>query len=105
LKLVITTQYHENYGAHDWDGEGDCPQYWKPKGGISYFVPIGNSINDSELDELVKKASAQVTRFNDYVEEYVINVTIERDDYLTPFEKEQLEYDGEIKFPARRIEV
>ena len=34
--LVIWTQYRENYGAHTWDGEGDCPQHWKNKGGGTY---------------------------------------------------------------------
>ena len=38
MKLVITTQIHENYGAHNWDGEGECPQYWKAKGGENYVV-------------------------------------------------------------------
>ena len=28
MKLVIQTQYKENYGYHDWDGKGECPQYW-----------------------------------------------------------------------------
>ena len=37
-KLLITTQVYENYGAHDWDGEGQCPQYWKAKGGSDYVV-------------------------------------------------------------------
>lgn len=34
MQLLITTQIQENYGAHDWDGEGACPQYWKFKGGM-----------------------------------------------------------------------
>jgi len=38
MKLAIYTQVHENYGAHDWDGRGECPQYWKPKGGEVYVV-------------------------------------------------------------------
>ena len=38
-KLHIQTQVYENYGAHDWDGEGQCPQYWKAKGGNDYMVP------------------------------------------------------------------
>jgi hypothetical protein len=38
--LVIDTQFMENYGAHDWDGEGACPQYWKMKGGSSYKVAV-----------------------------------------------------------------
>ena len=38
MKLLITTQVRENYGAHDWDGTGECPQYWKFKGGNEYLV-------------------------------------------------------------------
>jgi hypothetical protein len=38
MKLVIETQYRENYGAFDWDGEGECPQYWKCKGGSTYVI-------------------------------------------------------------------
>ena len=38
MKLLINTQYMENYGAHDWDGTGECPQYWKFKGGQDFFV-------------------------------------------------------------------
>jgi len=38
MKLVIDTQMKENYGAHDWDGQGECPQHWKFKGGTTYVV-------------------------------------------------------------------
>lgn len=34
--VQVTCQYSENYGYHDWDGVGPCPQGWKFKGG-SYF--------------------------------------------------------------------
>jgi hypothetical protein len=36
--FVVITQFRENYGAHDWDGTGECPQYWKFKGGDDYFI-------------------------------------------------------------------
>lgn len=39
MKVAIYTQILENYGAHDWDGKGACPQHWKPKGGEVYVVP------------------------------------------------------------------
>ena len=38
MKLVIQTQFKENYGAHDWDGTGECPQYWKFKGGNTFVM-------------------------------------------------------------------
>ena len=37
MKLVIQTQFKENYGAHDWDGP-DNNHYWKFKGGSTYIV-------------------------------------------------------------------
>ena len=46
MKLVIQTQYKENYGAHDWDGKGECPQYWKFKGGDTYVV---RNVNNTDL--------------------------------------------------------
>jgi hypothetical protein len=38
--VQITAQMHENYGAHDWSGEGDCPQAWKPKGGHMFTLNV-----------------------------------------------------------------
>jgi|TARA_R100000081_G_C4779311_1_gene150489 hypothetical protein len=32
IKCVIKVQYKENYGYHNWNGEGECPQHWKKKG-------------------------------------------------------------------------
>ena len=47
MKLVITTQHKENYGAHDWDGKGECPQYWKFKGGDTYVVSGLDRLQDA----------------------------------------------------------
>ena len=46
LRLVIETQCRENYGAHDWDGQGTCPQYWKYKGGSTYVLDFDHSQED-----------------------------------------------------------
>ena len=40
MAVHIMTQCRENYGAHDWDGVGQCPQYWKNKGGDDYVISI-----------------------------------------------------------------
>lgn len=93
--LVIRTQYMENYGAHDWDGTGECPQYWKCKGGSEYKildVPLNIDYN-----EVV--SAANVEKDNDYCREYILDWTIEQDDYMSWFEKSQLEYDGSIACP------
>ena len=70
MKLVIQTQHRENYGAHDWDGKGECPQYWKFKGGNTYVVQMNvRQAMDKEYYQLFIDA---VTERNEYFEEYVI---------------------------------
>jgi hypothetical protein len=98
--LVIRTQYMENYGAHDWNGQGACPQYWKNKGGSEYKI-TGVPLN-IDYEEIV--TLADVEKNNDYVQEYIIDWSIESDDYLSWFEKSQLEYDGEIVFSEPTME-
>ena len=39
-KVIIDCQYKENYGAHDWDGTGACPNHWKMKGGFQFSVEM-----------------------------------------------------------------
>ena len=49
--ILVSCQLRENYGAHSWDGEGKCPQYWKSKGAISYIVrnvPMAPSFTSSQ---------------------------------------------------------
>jgi hypothetical protein len=100
MMLVIRTQIYENYGAHNWDGTGDCPQYWKAKGGTEYKI-IGIPLN-IDFEDVVSIAA--VERNNDYIQETMIDWSVESDDYLSWFEKSQLEYDGEIQFPEPKIE-
>ncbi len=100
MMLVIRTQYMENYGAHDWDGTGECPQYWKMKGGSEY--KITNVPLNIDYQEVVSMAN--VERDNEYCREYILDWSMEADDYLSWFEKSQLEYDGEIQFKEPEIE-
>jgi hypothetical protein len=94
MMLVIRTQYMENYGAHDWDGQGECPQYWKMKGGSEYKI-LNVPLN---IDHQEVVAAAAVERDDNYCREYVVDWSIEDDNYLSQFEKSQLEWDGEIQF-------
>lgn len=92
MKLVIYTQIRENYGAHDWDGVGTCPQHWKCKGGDVYVVP-----NLSEAQVLKVKEGgiptlkALIEVRNEGFEEYVADWAILDDDEVfggsweTPF--------------------
>ena len=64
--ILVSCQYRENYGAHAWDGEGKCPQYWKCKGGISFIVrnvPLQGDdlITDVIMDTFTKANSHDAT--------------------------------------------
>ena len=99
-KLLITTQVYENYGAHDWDGVGECPQYWKAKGGNDYVV---KRINVNSVTETVMALRGQIEQDNNGFRETIIGWEVVANDYLTEFEKDQLEYEGVIRFPAKEL--
>ena len=70
-KLVIQTQYKENYAYPDWDGKGECPDGWKFKGGSSYVV---NSFKDfDKVTEVMKQLDALITFGNEGFEEYILS--------------------------------
>lgn len=99
MKLVIRTQFMENYGAHNWDGEGECPQRWKMKGGSEYMITdVPGNIDYQEVVDM-----AGVEKNNDYVRESILDWSIEEDGYMSWFEKSQLEYDGSIACPEPTI--
>jgi hypothetical protein len=105
MKLVTNTQYLENYGAHDWSGEGECPQYWKFKGGNTYVIEnvedYDSALSESLVNlELTEDLVNLITYRTDYSEEYVIESTLMMSDdtvceeWETPY---VLEFDTDIK--------
>jgi hypothetical protein len=103
---MIATQIQENYGAHDWDGTGVCPQYWKFKGGNDYFYALGSYLRNPEaLAELVQTFRSQIEEDNEGYREYIIGWSVEADDYLTDFEQSQLEYDGKITYRTKELKL
>ena len=94
-KLLISTQVYENYGAHDWDGKGECPQYWKAKGGSDYVVKNFKGA-DTVVTEAIMCLRAQIESSTDSYRENINGWSIVADDYLTEFEQSQLDYDGKI---------
>ena len=84
--LAIDTQYRENYGFHDWTGEGEVPQYWKSKGGSTYLV-TGDVNHKNVINELTNLINYK----NEASEEFVIAVHLEEDGYCSNFEKSQKE--------------
>jgi hypothetical protein len=99
--LLITTQNYENYGAHDWDGVGECPQYWKAKGGSDYVVK--NFTNFNNTTEVVMALRGQIEEDSEYFRSSIIDWEIVADDYLTEFEQDQLDYEGKIRFFAKEL--
>ena len=89
-KLLIITQVYENYGdAND--------PFWKAKGGNDYVVP---DIDVNTAAEIAARVRPQIEQNNDYFTENVIGWEVVADDYLTEFERSQLEYEGKITYPA-----
>ena len=99
MKLLITTQTYENYGAHDWDGVGECPQYWKAKGGSDYVVKKFRG----DATTAVMALRGQIEQDTEAYRESIINWEVVADDYLTEFEQSQLAYEGTIRYPAKEL--
>jgi hypothetical protein len=93
-KLVIWTQHRENYGAHDWDGQGECPQYWKFKGGNTYVV---RDLSSAHLNKIAEHGIPTLTKLieskDEYFQEYILGWEIVEDDA-----SECEEWDSVIEF-------
>ena len=111
MKIVITTQFRENYGAHDWDGTGECPQYWKFKGGSEYIIDNVQEhvkLNDffgKKCEMIVDSIRPKIEHKSEYAEEYILGWSIEEDSYMSEFEKSQMEYDGVITHKEPRLDI
>jgi len=100
--LVIQTQNQENYGAHDWDGQGACPQYWKFKGGSEY--KITNIPAGADIAQIVDMVRSEIEESSHYYRVGIVGYGLEMDGYLSWFEQSQLDYDGEITHPEPVID-
>lgn len=91
-KLYIFTQDYENYGTED-------DPYWKAKGSSDYFV------EDFDGDEAmtVMLVRDQIEVNNPFFRSQILGWEVVSNDYMTEFEKSQLEYEGSIRFPTRVI--
>jgi len=47
IEVHVQSAIRENYGAHAWDGIGECPQMWKNKSGDNYIISNAPSIEDA----------------------------------------------------------
>ena len=75
MKLVITTQYLENYAA-----DGDAP-FWKPKGGEVYVV---RNLTWDQVDRIEANGIPTLTSLIEYSNEcsreYILNTAIVEND-------------------------
>ena len=102
MKVVIYTQVYENYA---WNEDGSIGTgenaYWKAKGGDEYVVH--NIWDEEEATTAVMVLREQIEKANDYYTETIVDWELVDNDYLTQFERDQLEYDGTIAFPAKEL--
>ena len=86
MKLIITTQHRENYAAHDWDGTGECLEYWKNKGGYTYVVENLSSAQVSEIRKNgIPTLSKLIESSSKFFQEFILDFTFV-DDYATPWD-------------------
>ena len=85
--LQITAQVHENYGTHNWNGEGECPEYWKPKGGQMFTLRVdSNNFMYAEteclkvIDTLLARQSNESWRYTYTAHELIFHEPIALDD-------------------------
>jgi hypothetical protein len=83
--LVIATQDQENYGYR-----------WKFKGGSEYKitgVPVG-----MDLEQVVNMVRKDIECDNEHFRTNIVGYYLEANDWLSDFEKSQLEYEGKITY-------
>lgn len=105
MKLLITTQVYENYAWRE-DGSlgvGDAA-YWKAKGGNDYVITKFKG-GDEAATKMVMAVRDRIEESNDGFREHIVDWVVVADDYLTKFERDQLEYEGKITFPATELTV
>jgi hypothetical protein len=104
MKLLITTQVYENYAWREDGslGTGD-KAYWKAKGGMDYVIKNFDPVRYAP-GVIVEQLRAKVESDNEGFREYIIDWSVVADDYLTEFERSQLDYEGVIRFPAKELD-
>ena len=103
-KLLITTQVYENYAWCEAGSPGTgADACWKPKGGSDYVV---RGVDECDMiDIIVDRVRGQVEQDNHAFMERIIGYRVVADDYLTEFERDQLEFEGKIRYPAHELTV
>ena len=63
------------------------------------------NVNKSQMTRILAEVKAQVEVSNDYFRETVVDLQLVEDDYLTEYERSQLEWDGCIVYSPKELEM
>ena len=103
MKAIFTTQVYENYAIREDGSIGTGAEaYFKAKGGDEYVVL---NVDKTQMSRILAEVRAKVEVSNDYFRETVVDFQLVEDDYLTEYEKSQLEYDGRIVYSPKELEL
>ena len=103
MKAIFTTQVYENYAIREDGSIGTgADAYFKAKGGDEYVVL---NVDRSAMSRILAEVKARVEVSNDYFKETVVDFMLVEDDYLTEYERSQLEYDGRIEYSPKELEM
>lgn len=113
MKLVIACQDFENYAWDENGVLGTGPNaHWKAKGGPEFVLEdLERHISPSDdffqkkVDVLVDMLYPRIEVSNDGFRRTVIGWEVHDNDYMSSFERSQLEYDGSIEFYEPRIDI
>lgn len=83
-RALVITHLRENYGAHSWNGEGACPQYWKNKGNYEYVVEL--PAQHADCQEILDSLAKAVAYANNHASEHVLSRRILADGEKSPDE-------------------
>lgn len=103
MKAIFFTQVYENYAVREDGTIGTgANAYFKAKGGDEYVVL---NVDKTQMSRILAEVRAKVEVSNDYFRETVVDFQLVEDDYLTEYEKSQLEYDGCIVYSPKELEL
>jgi hypothetical protein len=103
MKAIFFTQVYENYAVREDGTIGTgADAYFKAKGGDEYVVL---NVDKTQMSRILAEVRAKVEVSNDYFRETVVDFQLVEDDYLTEYEKSQLEYDGRVVYSPKELEL
>lgn len=102
VRLIAMTQVRENYGAHGWDGRGECPQYWKNKGGSEYLLATLDlqkvvKLGHDGIVKMVEDARPYVTANSEMFQEEIIDYNLYYGDQKSYWEETYEKYGDTYK--------